>query len=256
MDRKNTKGKDLPKRRITMEEKEKLIKHILKRKDGIPSWGYREEPIFEITPKDFLKFAKSDLKIKAKRSSINVLSNVKRAIDSQIDSILFVLGYLKQSKKDKWNFPKKIEFVNSLGITSPNILKKINGVRNLLEHEYKHPLKEKVEDAIDVAELFLNASDEIVNKEVDHVFIEVSTNKRLIKIREGNTSLSTLNLYYDSKKHLFKIELEWSSLIIIKKGKIVSSRKIPNIEKDFVVEENDQNFHPLLKKYIEFIKKN
>jgi len=87
MDRKNTKGKDLPKRRITVEEKEELIKNILKRKDGIPSWGYREEPIFEIIPKDFLKFAKSDLKIKAKRSSINVLSNVKRAIDSQIDSI-------------------------------------------------------------------------------------------------------------------------------------------------------------------------
>ena len=256
MDRKNTKGKDLPKRRITVEEKEKLIKHILKRKDGIPSWEYREEPIFEIIPKDFLKFAKSDLKIKAKRSSINVLSNVKRAIDSQIDSILFVLGYLKQSKKDKWNFPKKIEFVNSLGITSPNILKKINRVRNLLEHEYKYPSKEKVEDAIDVTELFLSATERMINREVDHVFIEVSTNRGLIETRERNTRLDVLNLYYDSKKHLFKIELGWSSLIVIKKGKIVSSRKIPNLEKDFVVEEDDQNFHPLLKKYIEFIKKN
>jgi len=143
-----------------------------------------------------------------------------------------------------------------MGITSPNILKKINGVRNLLEHEYKYPSKEKVEDAIDVTELFLSATERMINREVDHVFIEVSTNRGLIETRERNTRLDVLNLYYDSKKHLFKIELGWSSLIVIEKGKIVSSRKIPNLEKDFVVEEDDQNFHPLLKKYIEFIKKN
>lgn len=59
-------------------------------------------------------------------------------------------------KKEKWNFPKKIDFLNSVGIISPRILTKINRRRNLLEHEYKNPNEEEVEDALDIAILFIN----------------------------------------------------------------------------------------------------
>ncbi|MEA2075447.1 MAG: hypothetical protein U9O85_06905 [Euryarchaeota archaeon] len=42
------------------------------------------------------------------------------------------------------------------GIIAPQILKKINDKRNLLEHEFKKPSLEQVEDALDVATLFIS----------------------------------------------------------------------------------------------------
>ena len=46
-----------------------------------------------------------------------------------------------------------------LGVISPRILLKINQKRNLLEHEYIRPNKGDVEDALDVAILFIVYTD-------------------------------------------------------------------------------------------------
>lgn len=59
-------------------------------------------------------------------------------------------------KKEHWNFPNKIKFMQKGGIIAPQILKKINDKRNLLEHEFKKPSLEQVEDALDVATLFIS----------------------------------------------------------------------------------------------------
>jgi len=114
---------------------------------------------FDIKPKDYLKFAESDLTTQYDHHLVNSLSNTKRAIDSQLDSLLIGFGLSKRAKREKWAFPKKIEFLNSIGIISPRILKKINKRRNLLEHEYKNPNEEEVEDALDVASLFVAYTD-------------------------------------------------------------------------------------------------
>lgn len=66
------------------------------------------------------------------------------------------------SKKENWNFPKKADVLSEAGIILPAILKRINQKRNLLEHEYKNPEKEKVQDAIDVATLFLAYTDKFL----------------------------------------------------------------------------------------------
>lgn len=164
------------------------------------------------------------MKTKEKKSYINALSNAKRVIESQIDFILFILGYFNRAKKQNWNFPHKIEFIKSLGVISPNILMKINRMRNLLEHEYMYPSKDDVENSIDVAELFLDATERITSK-ID--FFELYP----------KFSTAPIVLTYDSEKHLFKIEsLEDRRNVVI-------------------IEEKDPDFLPLLKKYIEFIKK-
>ncbi len=103
----------------------------------------------------FFKFAENDLNSKYEHNLINSLSNIKRAIDCQMDTLLFAFGLYKKSKKEEWNFPRKLEVLNNLGIITPRILGKINQKRNFLEHEYRKPTKEEVEDALDVAALFL-----------------------------------------------------------------------------------------------------
>ncbi|MGB9939233.1 hypothetical protein [Methanosarcina sp.] len=126
--------------------------------DGISGFIFETvETDFDITPNEFLNFAKHDFTAKYDHHLVNSLSNVKRAIDSQLDSLLFGFGLSERAKK--WNFPTKIDFLNSIGVVSPGILKKINTKRNLLEHEYRNPTEEEVEDALDVAELFIKYTD-------------------------------------------------------------------------------------------------
>ncbi|MGB9938596.1 hypothetical protein [Methanosarcina sp.] len=123
---------------------------------------------FGITPDEFLRLAKSDLTASYDNHLLNSLTNTKRAIDSQLDSLLIGLGLFKKSKKERWRFPKKIEFLNDMGIISPKILNKINKKRNLLEHEYKNPIEEEVEDALDVAELFVEYTDKYLSPALVH----------------------------------------------------------------------------------------
>lgn len=87
--------------------------------------------------------------------------NCKHAIDYQIDTIFHCLGILNGVRKNHYNFPKKMELLKMLGITSPNILRKISTKRNKIVHEHSIPSISEVEDAIGVAELFFYATNRL-----------------------------------------------------------------------------------------------
>lgn len=106
---------------------------------------------FELTMKEFLDFASDDLKGKSLRHTINALGNIKRSIDCLFDSLLFATNLLEISKSERWNFPEKMKTLGEIGIITPYILSKINSARNLLEHEFKKPIREEVEVAFDIA---------------------------------------------------------------------------------------------------------
>jgi hypothetical protein len=169
-------------------------------------WNNRDiETPFQIKPNNFLKFADSDLHSTYEHHFVNALSNIKRAIDCQVDSLLFGFALFEESKKRFANFPQKIEVLNSLGIISPRILQKVNKKRNLLEHEYVKPVDDDVEDAYDIATLFIVYTDKflfkalvecnVINKKQDEniefvldyrakklaLFNEVWENKEIIK---------------------------------------------------------------------------
>lgn len=123
--------------------------------------GFREGPIktdFEISPSDFLKYAEDDLASSSAHKYINALSNAKRSLDCQLDTLLIGFGFYGIAKKGYWGFPKKIELLKTLGLLAPRVLSKINRTRNLMEHEFKSPDPEKVEDFIDIVSLFLAAT--------------------------------------------------------------------------------------------------
>lgn len=116
-----------------------------------------KKPAVEISPTEFLNFAERDLEAgKDKRNIISALSNIKRALDCQIEIVIWDSGSLKQAKGELWGFPKKIEFLKMQKIVAPRILEKINKIRNLLEHEFKMPSVQDVEDALDVVTLFIS----------------------------------------------------------------------------------------------------
>jgi hypothetical protein len=92
---------------------------------------------------------------------VNALSNIKRALDCQIELIICEHGFGRRLKEERWRFPRKIHFLKEYQIIAPRILEKINRTRNVLEHEFKLPSLEQVEDAYDVVLLFVGYTENL-----------------------------------------------------------------------------------------------
>lgn len=214
-------------------ERDTVLKIIYNCNGASASYDHFKYP-FEIIPENYLEFAKADLNIGDKRSLVNAYSNVKRGIECQVDSLLSLLGFYKQSKKENWNPPKKIDFIGKVKIVNPNILKKINKVRNLIEHEYKLPIKDHVEDVVDILELFLHATEKYL-REIDDFDIDVSEYDEYIRYtKEGVLCDWNINFEYDKIKKEFVVFHATKEL--------------------FRITELDKEFWNLMHKYIEFIK--
>jgi len=169
----------------------------------VEGFGFNDvETNFDISPKDFIKFANHDLTAQYDHHLVNSLSNTKRAIDSQLDSLLIGFGLSERAKK--WNFPTKIDFLNNIGIISPKILTKINKKRNLLEHEYKNPNKEEVEDALDVAELFIAYTDKYLIHALDDCNLWIERGRISIALKWENCKIEFTYPIYDDNDHFIK----------------------------------------------------
>lgn len=163
----------------------------------IDGWSIHTiETDFDIKPNDFLKYAELDLKGNYDHHLINSLTNIKRAIDCQIDSIFIGLGINTQkTETDNWSFPEKIDLLNYLGIVSPEILQNINKRRNDLEHRYSKPEVNEVKDALDIARLFIKYTEKYLNA----MPYEGS-------LRESGNIDSILEVVLDYKKRKFRFE--------------------------------------------------
>lgn len=105
----------------------------------------------ETSPIQFLSLAEDDFERGGLSALVNATTNVKRAIVCQLDQLLISFGYPSL----RWNVPKKIERLRALGLLAPSLLRKVVNMRNILEHEYKTPELEIVEEALDIASLFV-----------------------------------------------------------------------------------------------------
>ncbi|WP_462392637.1 hypothetical protein, partial [Clostridium cadaveris] len=142
---------------------------------------YNEDIDFDLTPEDFLMFAKKDYENLDSRGLVGVLSNSKRAIDCQIDWIISYLGF-DYLNFNEVNYPSikelinefekgisynnnlsfKLRFMQALEIAPTFLISKIRKLRNKLEHEYIIPKEDEAREAIEIAELFVNATQNII----------------------------------------------------------------------------------------------
>jgi len=161
---------------------------------------------FDVKPDQFLEFATVDFDENSAHSRVNALSNIKRAIDCRMDSLLCVFGLYSKSRKEDWGFPKKVEILSTVGVVAPGILMRINKERNKLEHAFRIPKHKEVEDFLDVARLFLSATEILVNREVKE--IQLSAEEMEPKRRYHSIDLRPhLTIYLDVRKGTFKLAL-------------------------------------------------
>ncbi len=128
------------------------------------SWGRLEYPV-TTTPRHYLDFALKDVEEcgepKSERALVNALSNAKRALHLQVETIAKGFGFPKPERGYP-NFHRYLEYCQKCGVVTPRILKKLNSVRNAVEHEYYIPTESETDDFIDVVELFLAATDKFI----------------------------------------------------------------------------------------------
>ncbi|MBN3967024.1 hypothetical protein IMW75_17295 [Pseudomonas gregormendelii] len=105
----------------------------------------------DISPAELLILAEEDFQRGGLSALINSISNTKRAIVCQMDRLLKSFG----CESFKLDVPEKVARLRGLGLLAPELLRKIVKLRNTLEHEFKAPTLEQVEDALDIARLFV-----------------------------------------------------------------------------------------------------
>lgn len=180
---------------------EEILEFIEREHLGKYVSGWLDKPLtlpFELKAKDFVEFAKADLQSTDNRSLANAICNIKKSIDCQLDSILFLFGYYKKIKGENWSLPRKMKLLEDLQIITPRILSKINTKRNKLEHEFKVPTQEEVQDAFDIAYLFILYTEKFLNKTFTDFQWELNDN---------HESWPWLDIQMNSEEGSFQLEL-------------------------------------------------
>ena len=167
-----------------------------------------------VTPPDYLRYAEADLSTGGNHGLVNALSNAKRAIDCQVTNTLqgFGLSVPKQ-------FPTKLEKIAALGLVAPRIVKKIVRLRNLLEHEFHSPQLAEVEDAVDVATLFIEATRRVYSNGIVTEFWvadEKSANHRNVKRTKTKTIIDNDSPEFTYARGIFTgFEMETRQLSVV-----------------------------------------
>ncbi|EOV5436757.1 hypothetical protein [Vibrio furnissii] len=117
-----------------------------------------------MTPRRYLDFAIVDMEQdKSERGRVNAFSNAKRALHLQVETLANIFGFTQYSSKPKRpNFHSYLDYVEKCGVITPRILRKLNSVRNAVEHDYYVPTEPETDDFIDIVELFIAATERAI----------------------------------------------------------------------------------------------
>ncbi|MGG4107977.1 hypothetical protein AAXB25_29220 [Paenibacillus lautus] len=100
-------------------------------------------PKFELNALDYLRFAEEELIESSTRSLVNCVGHLKRATDCQLDTFLNACNLYELVKKKSLGVDAKLNFLSDIGVFNSRSLKRLNSIRNKMEHYYEIP---KIED--------------------------------------------------------------------------------------------------------------
>jgi len=109
------------------------------------SGEYLRFPDFDLLPQDYLKYAEDSISKSMPEDKINCVSNLKRAMECEIDTFFYVLGLDLLVKKRNLGFDKKLKFIEAIGLYKSKSLEMLNTIRNKVEHEYIVPNIQDIE---------------------------------------------------------------------------------------------------------------
>ncbi|MBR8276916.1 hypothetical protein KDX15_24065 [Burkholderia cenocepacia] len=127
-------------------------------------WGWIRTRTEPVSARQYLRFAELDIEEgDTPRHLVNGITNAKRALHLRMEDICNGFGFDKLGGSR--SFPSMVKFISSLGITAPRLLVRLNKLRNEVEHDYVLPARQDVETFLDVASLFVAATDRWVDRQ-------------------------------------------------------------------------------------------
>lgn len=112
-------------------------------------------PQFELYARDYLEFAEQELSNSSTCGLLSCVSNIKRAMDCQLDTFFSVFNLYKSFKDKNLKFEKKLEFLREAGLFNSRSLARLNTIRNKMEHEYEVPKVQDIEVYYDLVGAFV-----------------------------------------------------------------------------------------------------
>lgn len=225
---------------------------------------------FDISPKDFLNYSKQDFKLDNERGNINALTNAKRAIDCQTDKILYCFGidpnklpkasinfvsfYNDSIDKQVIDVIPKLKILKHLNFTPTFLISKARALRNKLEHFYRVPSKNEVIEAIELAELFILATDNKLNNVWDFGLTDENNCDTKSRICLVNYDFQENSKTYDLSSPTLKVSKQITCddpefYFIIK---IATSFVYPEDTQEALIEFLTYIKHPIPRESIEF----
>ena len=96
-------------------------------------------PVYDISAEEFLEFAENAISSETKEGIVNAVSNLKRALDCEMDMFFESINIKRIFDKKNLKFENKTKFLADIGLFPIRTINKLNFMRNKLEHEYKIP---------------------------------------------------------------------------------------------------------------------
>src|SRR4051812_37036439 len=94
-------------------------------------------PKYDLYARDYIDFASKDLAQRDPGNILNCISNLKRALDCQVQTFFHVFGLERKTRN--LSMPAKLEIIGIIGLLPITTLNKINSIRNAMEHEFDLP---------------------------------------------------------------------------------------------------------------------
>ena len=206
--------------------KETILKIIMNEVPSATSEHYFDK--FEVSPKTYFSFAKTDFEQGNDKGYVNATNNIKMGIDCQIDTLLTIFDYMDKANRENWNFQRKVEFLEKLNFTSQKINKSILKLKNMIKPDYKQPEKKSTHIALRVFEDFISETENYIKNLTDFQF-DVSLHEQF-----NNNVADDLMFqlkYKNNDFHIFHLDKE-----ILK------------------ITKEDENYFPFFTKYVEYWK--
>ena len=105
-----------------------------------------------IKPYEYLMFAKEEAESNTVNGNINSIQNIKKCNHLLVEKLFYMLGLGNIYYKTK--FPKNLDVLKQVGAFPIHLLKKLNSLRNVVEHEYKSIDNSTVLELVDYTEVF------------------------------------------------------------------------------------------------------
>ncbi|WP_459479729.1 hypothetical protein [Clostridium saccharoperbutylacetonicum] len=121
------------------------------------SGGLCPLPQFDLYSRDYLEFAQQALNQGDKPGLINCVSNLKRAMDCELDTFFSTINLYNTFKEKNLKIEVKLKFIESLGLFSSRSLAKLNMIRNKMEHNYEVPKISEIDLYFELVEALIRS---------------------------------------------------------------------------------------------------